>query len=438
MAIRNAFSSSVKKQVSTVVSRSFAFHEGRTIFGLETDSNNYSVNWSLKQDDVTPVGDAYRNIKKDTLLQTLKVKADEKAVEKEVVLQKLKKVAEAGQGVSHEDFESLLSEATNELSNGQTLYIEDASVSTSTSSALRTGVRVITQSAPVALTFRNLLVCIIYDIFFNYIYLISLSIFLQVPVPDRPLESLSRFDGWNLIHKVPYKAFNPETNQFVFETNEEFKGTHPITVFHAGDHDRVAFSFVGNNGKMIGVNIVAGKKASIADITSAIGTASAHYLNSSSTTGETVTLPGTTVLKGNKSVLILGDDEDVVKEALKNNATIYSPLYTTVSAESKTVSSLFDGFITSAAHASKIHQKSVPVVTSSGLAAASHIPDNTVSAPTQVVVLGKQSKADVEQKLKEFVGENEQKKQALEKFIGGVTFSFINKPEEIKSVIEKI
>lgn len=128
------------------------------IFPRKIDGNDINVNWSLVESGVTNVGLAFRNAPTSRLLKKIGVKDGATGI---VDLAKLKvgsagKLLEAGDNVTHSQFEDHLSIAQDYLSNGQDLFVEDAAIGSHPS--FRLGVRVITHSPEVALAYRSLLV----------------------------------------------------------------------------------------------------------------------------------------------------------------------------------------------------------------------------------------------------------------------------------------
>ena len=117
----------------------------------------YAVNWSLVEDGVTPVGDAFRNAQLSTLTKKLGAKIQNGKVELtkplfygDFILQ------ESGDQISHDDFGVLYKGIQRHLESGIRLYVEDAAVGAY--SQVRNGVRVVAEDPALALIARNLLV----------------------------------------------------------------------------------------------------------------------------------------------------------------------------------------------------------------------------------------------------------------------------------------
>ena len=64
-----------KKNLSTLHNKKTKFAES-FVFPKEKEGNIYKVNWSLTEDGVTPVGNAYRNARQSLITKRLGVKED--------------------------------------------------------------------------------------------------------------------------------------------------------------------------------------------------------------------------------------------------------------------------------------------------------------------------------------------------------------------------
>ncbi|CAI5723330.1 unnamed protein product [Peronospora destructor] len=113
----------------------------------EHEGLNIEFNWSLAQDDVTPHGDAFRNLSWSKLEQLAK---QEKPAGKKVEIQ------EVDVNIVFNDFEGLYDKGTTHLSTEPNLYTQDGAVGSFKDD--RTRVRVITDSPLVALFAQTLLV----------------------------------------------------------------------------------------------------------------------------------------------------------------------------------------------------------------------------------------------------------------------------------------
>ncbi|KAJ0409704.1 hypothetical protein ATCC90586_007493 [Pythium insidiosum] len=113
----------------------------------EHDGLNIEFNWSLADDDVTPYGDAYRNLRWSKLAEFAKdVKPAGKAF----------KVREVDVDASFAEYESAFENVTAHLSQLDNLFAQDGALGSFKDNRTRT--RVITDSPLVALFAQNLLV----------------------------------------------------------------------------------------------------------------------------------------------------------------------------------------------------------------------------------------------------------------------------------------
>jgi len=127
------------------------------LFPRQREGNIYAVNWSLVEDGVTPVGDAFRNAELSTLTKKIGSKVQNGKFELskplffgDFILQ------ESGDHISHDEFSMLFKEQQMHLESGISLYVEDAGIGAYNN--IRNGVRVIAEDPALALIARNLLV----------------------------------------------------------------------------------------------------------------------------------------------------------------------------------------------------------------------------------------------------------------------------------------
>jgi hypothetical protein len=127
------------------------------LFPRESEGNTYSVNWSLAEDGVVNTGEAFRNARLPILTTRLATKVENgKAKLSGPAYTSQYSIEEAGDSVSHQDFNGALSELQAYLSSGQALFVEDASLGSYNKA--RVGVRVITDNVATALICRTLFV----------------------------------------------------------------------------------------------------------------------------------------------------------------------------------------------------------------------------------------------------------------------------------------
>jgi hypothetical protein len=128
------------------------------VFPREKEGNIYKVNWSLTEDGVTPVGNAYRNPRVSLVTKRLGVQqTDPKLLNiQSPVISGAYKLLESGDTISHFVFKDFKDAQKSFLSSGVDLFVEDASLGAL--SDVRVGVRVISDNPSLSLIFRNLLV----------------------------------------------------------------------------------------------------------------------------------------------------------------------------------------------------------------------------------------------------------------------------------------
>lgn len=122
----------------------------------QREGNDYDTNFSITEDGVVPVFDAYRLARLPILLERIPVKVQQGALE----LPRPGYVgdytlAEAGDSISHDDFEAHWKETVLAVESGD-FFVEDNGLSASTSSRL--GGRVMTDDPALALIVRTLMV----------------------------------------------------------------------------------------------------------------------------------------------------------------------------------------------------------------------------------------------------------------------------------------
>ncbi len=195
------------------LSTSLACTEGWSVFPREREGNIYPVNWSLNEDGVVPVGDAFQNARLPVLTSRLEAKVENGKVSvKKPVFEGEYKTLEAGDGMDHSEFSDVLANQQAHLSSGVELFVEDAAVGASGVSRL--GVRVVSDCPATALIARSLL----------------------IKVPSRAIDHRARFDGWNLDERwigAPEGHFDAVTDEYinVNAADQKSKGQRPIVAF---------------------------------------------------------------------------------------------------------------------------------------------------------------------------------------------------------------
>ncbi|KAG7388493.1 hypothetical protein PHYPSEUDO_012279 [Phytophthora pseudosyringae] len=209
-------------------------------FPQEHEGLNIEFNWSLADDDVTPHGDAFRNLSWPKLEELAK---QEKPAGKKVAIQ------EVDVSIVFNDFEGLYEKVTEHLSTEPSLYTQDGAAGSFKDD--RTRVRVISDSPLVALFAQSLLV--------------------RVPIKDthaaRPI--------------VVYVA-----------TGGEFKGKEPQAHLLV-DKDDEGATFV---------KVVITGAADLATVKEAVGLAKKKLLEEAES--ESMVVPADVLVKDNKTALV--------------------------------------------------------------------------------------------------------------------------------------
>jgi hypothetical protein len=318
------------------------FHEQE--FPQEHEGLNIEFNWSLADDDVTPRGDAFRNLSWAKLQELAKQEKPGTQyyyyvfycyaffLSCVVAIAAGKKVAvqEVDVSVVFNDFEGLYEKVTEHLSTEPNVYTQDGAVGSFKDD--RTRVRVISDSPLVALFAQSLLV--------------------RVPVKDvhaaRPI--------------VVYVA-----------TGGEFKGKEPQAQLLLDNNDEGA-TFV---------KVVITGAADLSTVTDAIGLAKKKLLEVAES--ESLVVPADVLLKGNKTALVF-NASGAGRAAAINKGVLYSAhlnIWNPVG-----VTSLFGGAIVNGA--SKLTKKNVLAVEGG---AAVNVPcNNLVEHPKAAVFVDKAGK----------------------------------------------
>ncbi|OWZ13238.1 hypothetical protein PHMEG_00013471, partial [Phytophthora megakarya] len=269
MALRQSFQALRSVAARRVVLRNFSVapHAADKFvveFPEEHEGLNIEFNWSLADDDVTPHGDAFRNLSWPKLAELVK----EKPAGKNVAIQ------EVDVNIVFNDFEGLYEQVTEHLSTEPSLYTQDGAVGSYKDD--RTRVRVISDSPLVALFAQSLLV--------------------RVPIKDahaaRPI--------------VVYVA-----------TGGEFKGKEPQAQLLV-DNDDV----VDNDDEGAAfVKVVITGAADLATVKNAVGLAKKKLLEVAES--ESFVVPADVVVKDNKTALVFNATGAGRAEAI-NKRQLYS------------------------------------------------------------------------------------------------------------------
>lgn len=149
----------VRVQKFVCSARSIVTNGEFAVFPNEKEGNNYDTNFSIIEDGLLAVGDAFRNARLALLTSKLNSKAQNGVVEvKSPSYFGKYNLTEAGDTIKHEDFADFFDETSARLSNGNNIYIED--VGLGAHNKIRLGTRISTEDAATALIMRKLLVCL--------------------------------------------------------------------------------------------------------------------------------------------------------------------------------------------------------------------------------------------------------------------------------------
>lgn len=125
-------------------------------FPRESPGNTYSVNWSLVDSGVIPVGNCFHNLKTDSLLKYITQASKKDPYDlSSVRVDQVGRYVEAGDSITHQEFASLLSNCQGALSSGADLFVEDGA--TGSHPSFRLGVRVVTDRPSLALALRYMM-----------------------------------------------------------------------------------------------------------------------------------------------------------------------------------------------------------------------------------------------------------------------------------------
>lgn len=200
------------------------------VFPRQREGRIYSVNWSLNDDNISPLGEnAFHNARLPIILGRLGTKltnVDAVEAKSPVLDGPAVKFLEAGDSISQSDFNDLAVEVQAELSSGVDLFVEDNIVGSHQRHQL--GVRVITDDPATALIARSF--------FF--------------PSPPREVDHRARLKGWNFDPRWQADNYEWDGKQFV-EVKEAKAGQRPIVVFHTKS-DKTAVQFIEFNGEITG------------------------------------------------------------------------------------------------------------------------------------------------------------------------------------------
>lgn len=331
-------------------------------FPRESEGNTYMVNWSLVEDGIISKGDAFRNGRVPVLTERLPKKIENGKITLDgPVYVGDYSVVESGDGISPSAFGAKKEALQTILSGGADIFIEDGGLGAF--SQIRSGARIVTNSAALALIFKTLL----------------------ITTPPRPVDHRARYDGWNLDERWITDDMVWNGSNYVQETapTQALPGQRPVLAVVAGPGADVAVEFVERSNKIVGGTVLAGSAAPVRGLVQAVGLASCVLINERR--ADSLAIPCLTVTKGSETVVIVGADDAAVESSLAAG-TLYGA-YHNVIVPGVGVSALWGGVIGPAA-ATTI-ASSVPSVVVGSKKAVSVNPNNLCAPLTHLVFVEK-------------------------------------------------
>eukprot|EP00607_Mallomonas_marina_P003299 CAMPEP_0182428482 /NCGR_PEP_ID=MMETSP1167-20130531/23056_1 /TAXON_ID=2988 /ORGANISM="Mallomonas Sp, Strain CCMP3275" /LENGTH=396 /DNA_ID=CAMNT_0024611417 /DNA_START=101 /DNA_END=1291 /DNA_ORIENTATION=+ len=379
-------------------------------FPRETEGNTYTVNWSLVEDGLVSKGNAFRNARIATLTTRLpkKVESGKVTLDAPIYISDYN-VLESGDSISVEDFAMRKGVGQCSLSAGNDLFVEDGGLGAL--AAARTGVRVVSDNAALALIFRTLL----------------------ISTPAREVDHRSRYDGWNLEGRwfTDDMVWNGVQYRKEVAPTEAERGQRPVLAIVGGEGADISVEFVENQSKIVGGTVVAGRTAPVRGLVEALGLASCVLMNERAP--EVLALPSLCVSKGKETILIIGAD-DAITEAVLAKGNLYGA-YHNVIIPGVGVSALWGGVI--APSASLTSTSVVPSVIVGNKTAVKSDPNNLVFPVTEFIFVEKGStKITKEEAIKKLVDlTDETKARVAEAVLKGAKVSAVS---TVKAVLAKL
>ncbi|KAJ1432747.1 hypothetical protein B484DRAFT_394836 [Ochromonadaceae sp. CCMP2298] len=381
-----------------------------SLFPRQCEGNVYAVNWSLCEDGVVPVGDAFRNARVSMLTKKVggKVTAGKLDASKPAYSGKYS-ISESGDSISHEEFSELIAAQHQHLSSGIELFVEDAALGAL--GAIRNGVRVVTDDAATALIARALL----------------------MPTPPAEVNHRARFKGWNFDPR--WLNGKPEWNGSFYDIPAESTvaqaGQRPIVAFVGGPGDAVSVQFVESEEEIVGANVVVGGSAPVMALVDGLGLAATVLLNTQQPGA--LALACTSMVKGKETAVVVGADEEVLG-AIAQSGNLYGAYHNIISPLG--VSALWNGYIGPAAGSPAACP--TPAVIVGGKTVLCVEPNNMAHPATHIVFYEKgaaRSKLSADEAVKRLVGlTDESKEAAIQALLKGASVSVIGKAADVGSI----
>jgi len=382
------------------------------LFPRQREGNIYAVNWSLVEDGVTPVGDAFRNAELSTLTKKIGSKVQNGKVELpkplffgDFILQ------ESGDHISHDEFSMLFKEQQMHLESGISLYVEDAGIGAYNN--IRNGVRVIAEDPALALIARNLL----------------------IPTPPRDVNHRARFKGWNFDPR--WVEVKPVWNGSGYDLPKNLPqvarpGERPIVAFVGGTSKAVAVQFVENSNEIVGVNIIIGGAAPVRAMIEVIGHANTVLVNQQQPSS--VALASTVLVKGADTVVILNANDDIV-EAAATAGLLYGAYHNILTPDG--VTAMWNGYLGSSKMLTATSSKT-PVVSVNDKVTITLEPNNVVFPPKHIIFYDKgasKSKLSIDEALKRVIDlTDESKEEAIKALFKTATISIIGQVSDLNGI----
>lgn len=380
------------------------------VFPRESEGNNYSVNWSLVADGISPSKEAFHNARLPLLTSRLPNKASKGTVDDaSVKFSGTFNLLEAGDSIKHEKFNESLTETTQKLSS-EVLFVEDNGVVAHADSRL--GVRVVTSNPAVALISR----------------------YISIPCPPREVNPRARFNGWRLDQNLGETdlAWNGKTYDYSDKAVEPGVGQRPIVAFVGAKGGDVAVQFVEHNKVISGANIVAGSDAPIRAIIEGISHSATVVLNEQNS--NKLALPSVCLAKDKNTILVVGAPDELAVAAYKKNVLYgaYSNLLSNLG-----VSALFNGVIADSAGAESSDR--VTYIASEGKTIRLVLPNNMAYPPSHIIFFEKGAKmgsiSEENATAKVVALTDDKKKDIATSLISGVKLSVSGSVDEILALI---
>lgn len=187
---------------------------------------------------------------------------------------------------------------------------------------------------------------------------------------------IARFDGWKFDPRnkngdlISEGVWNGESYTFSNTPINGGKGQRPILVCVGLPGSDLAVQFIENKGKIVGANVLVGDGVPLRGLIDAIGHAASVVSNALNTLS--VSLNSVSIVKGDKTALIVGYDDSVIDAAISKNM-LYGAYQNFVSVDG--VSAFWNGVV-SKNISTKQNDQTVPIIEIQDKKLAQLIPNN--------------------------------------------------------------